>query len=61
MHLICLCTDYFSRPSCGSSNLKIKRKKCCVGYKELDIKSNITIYSNKNNISIHGIAILKEV
>jgi len=22
MHLICLCTDYFSRPSCGSSYLK---------------------------------------
>jgi len=56
---------YFSRPSCGSSYLKINRKKCCVGSKELDLKSNITIYSIRiirpTCISIHGIAILKEL
>jgi len=44
-------------------NIKNNRKKCCAGSKELDIKSDITIYSKRiiTCISIHGISILKEV
>jgi len=46
----------------GSSFKKNNSKKCCAGSKELDIKSNITIYSIRiiTCINIHGIAILKK-